>query len=218
MDRASIDHLLTTTRSVRRRLDLERPVPAELIEECIEIAIQAPTGSNAQGWHFIAVTDPKEKSFIAGVYKDALMKYLSSRESAPSGWQAGDPRRAQERPLYDSVRHLAEHLHEVPVLLIACVEGRPEHMPPIQLASLYGSILPAAWSLMLALRARGLGSAWTTLHLVAEAEIARRLGIPDTYTQTVLLPVAYFKGSDFRPASRISGRECTSWNRWGARR
>ena len=120
--------------------------------------------------------------------------------------------------MYDSARYLAEHLHEVPVHLIACVEGRVEKAGTLEQASLYGSILPAVWSLMLALRARGLGSAWTTLHLSAEAEIAKLLGIPEMVTQAALLPVAYFKGEDFKPARRIPGRQVTSWNTWGARR
>ncbi len=218
MDLASVDRLLTTTRSVRKRLDLVRPVPPALIEECIELAIQAPTGSNAQGWNFVVVTDPKKKRAIAEPYKKAFMAYLKTLESQGPRWKEADPRQEQESRMYDSARYLAEHLHEVPVHLIACVEGRVEKAGTLEQASLYGSILPAVWSLMLALRARGLGSAWTTLHLSAEAEIAKLLGIPEMVTQAALLPVAYFKGEDFKPARRIPGRQVTSWNTWGARR
>lgn len=218
MDLKTVDHLLTTTRSVRKRLDLERPIPPELIEECIELAIQAPTGSNSQNWHFLVVTDADKKREIAGYYKPPLRGYLNSLEGAEPRYPEADPRSAQEARVYDSAWYLAEHLHEVPVHLIGCVEGRVENAGPLAQASLYGSILPAVWSLMLALRSRGLGSAWTTLHLSAEAQIAKLLGMPENITQAALLPVAYFTGEEFKPARRIPGREVTSWNTWGARR
>ncbi len=218
MDLKTVDHLLTTTRSVRKRLDLERPVPPELIEECIELAIQAPTGSNSQNWHFLVVTDADKKREIASYYKPPLKEYLDMLEGAEPRYPEADPRRAQEARVYDSAWYLAEHLHEVPVHLIGCVEGRVESAGPLAQASLYGSILPAVWSLMLALRSRGLGSAWTTLHLSAEAQIAKLLGMPENITQAALLPVAYFTGEEFKPARRIPGREVTSWNTWGARR
>ena len=218
MDLATADRLLTTTRSVRKRLDLERAVPPELIEECIEIAIQAPTGSNAQGWHFLVVTDPAKKREIAGYYAKAFMAYRKLLEDAPPRWEEGDPRGKQESRVYDSANYLAEHLHEVPVHLIACVKGRVEKGTPLVQSSLYGSIMPAVWSLMLAMRARGLGSAWTSLHLSAETEIAKLLGIPEDFTQAVLLPIAYFTGEDFKPAKRIPAKQVTSWNAWGASR
>ena len=126
MDLTTADRLLTTTRSVRKRLDLERPVPPELIEACIDIAIQAPTGSNAQGWHFLVVTDPVKKREIAGYYAKAFMAYRKLLEDAPPRWEEGDPRGKQESRVYDSANYLAEHLHEVPVHLIACVKGRVE--------------------------------------------------------------------------------------------
>jgi len=218
MDLATADRLLTTTRSVRKRLDLERAVPPELIEECIEIAIQAPTGSNAQGWHFLVVTDPAKKREIAGYYAKAFMAYRKLLEDAPPRWEEGDPRGKQESRVYDSANYLAEHLHEVPVHLIACVKGRVEKGTPLVQSSLYGSIMPAVWSLMLAMRVRGLGSAWTSLHISAETEIAKLLGIPEDFTQAVLLPIAYFTGEDFKPAKRIPAKQVTSWNTWGASR
>ena len=218
MDLSTTDRLLTTTRSVRKRLDLERPVPPELIEECIEIALQAPTGSNAQGWHFMVVTDLDKRRAIAEPYRKAFMSYLESLQSQPSRWDEADLRRELEPRVYESALYLAEHLHEVPVHVIGCVEGRVEKAGTLAQASLYGSIVPAVWSLMLALRARGLGSVLTTLHLTAEVEIAKLLGIPEGVTQAALLPVAYFKGRDFKPARRIAGPQVTSWNRWGQRR
>jgi nitroreductase len=218
MDLKATDELLTQTRSVRKRLDLSRPVPRELIAECIEIALQAPTGSNSQGWHFVVVTDVGKRAAIARIYKETLGGYLKMQEAGGPRWTApGDPRKAQEARVRESALYLADHLHEVPVHVIPCVEGRVENAGVMAQASVYGSILPAAWSFMLAARARGLGMAWTTLHLAKEAEIAKLLEIPATITQTALLPVAYFKGVDFRRATRLPGRELTSWNRWGAR-
>jgi len=219
MDKNAADELLTQTRSVRKRLDLSRPVPPELIAECIEIALQAPTGSNAQGWHFVVVTDAAKRAEIARYYKETLAGYMKMQEAGGPRWTApGDPRKAQEARVRESAIYLAEHMHEVPVHVIPCVEGRVENAGVMAQVSIYGSILPAAWSFMLAARARGLGMAWTTLHLAREAEISKLLDIPATVTQTALLPVAYFKGKEFKPATRLPGRELTSWNRWGTRR
>jgi nitroreductase len=216
MDLETVDHLLTTTRSVRKRLDLSRPVDPEVIRRCIEIALQAPTGSNSQGWHFLVVTDPAKRAAIARFYKQAFDAYRQNAGEAPQ-IREGDPRRAQTLRIIDSATYLAEHLHEVPVLVVAAIEGRLENTPVVMQASAYGSILPAVWSLMLALRARGLGSAWTTLHLVSEQETAAILGIPEHVTQVALLPVAHFSGTDFKPARRLPSRDFIHWNAWGAK-
>ncbi len=218
MDLATVDKLLTTTRSVRKRLDLTRPVEPELIEECIEIALQAPTGSNSQGWHFLVVTDADKRRRIRDLYKQSLDAYAKMQQAGDVRWEEGDPRTEQYPRVLDSAMFLAEHLHEVPVHLIPCIEGRVETAGAMAQASVYGSILPAVWSFMLAARARGLGSAWTTLHLAHEREIAKLLEIPDTITQAALLPVAYFKGKDFKVAKRLPGRDLTSWNTWNTRR
>lgn len=217
MDLASVDHLLTTTRSVRKRLDFKRPVDLGVLERCIEIAYQAPTGSNAQGWHMLVVTDAAKRAALAKLYKQAFTMYRGMAESAPQV-QQGDPRRDQTLRIIDSAEYLTEHLQEAPVHVIPCIEGRVENGPVIMQASIYGSILPAVWSLMLALRARGLGSAWTTLHLIYEREAAELLGVPESVTQVALLPVAYFTGTDFKPAKRLPARESTHWNTWGGRR
>lgn len=217
MDLPTADHLLTTTRSVRKRLDFSRPVDPAVIERCIEIALQAPTGSNAQGWHFLIVTDADARAFIGERYRTAFRIYLDNPRLRPT-WNERDPRHEQLPRVVDSATWLAEHMHEAPVMIIACIEGRVEHAGVLAQASMYGSILPAVWSLMLALRARGLGSAWTTLHLAHEGEIAERLGIPPTVTQAALLPVAHVRGTDFKPAARLPASQVTSWNRWGGRR
>lgn len=213
MDLATCDQLLTTTRSVRKRLDFTRPVPREVIERCLEIALQAPTGSNAQGWHFLVVTEAERKQALATLYRKAFEIYATNPAFRPQ-YAEGDPRSAQRPRVEDSARHLAEHLHEAPALVIPCIEGRVEAAGVLAQASIYGSILPAAWSFMLALRARGLGSAWTTLHLMYEKEAAAVLGLPDHVTQCALLPVAYTKGSGFRPAKRLPLAQVLHWERW----
>ena len=214
-DLDAVDHVLTTTRSVRKRLDLTRPVDPKVIEEAIEVALQAPTGSNVQGWHFVVVTDPEKKKAIADLYRKGADMYAN--RSRPQ-YGADDPRTKQRARIAESGAHLYKHLHEVPVLVIACVEGRFEKEPQFVQASMYGSILPAAWSFMLALRAQGVGSAWTTLHLIHEKEAAQVLGIPENLTQAVLMPVAYYTGTDFKPAKRLPAREHTHWNAWGQQR
>ena len=217
MDLASTDKLLTTTRSVRKRLDLSRPVAPELLEECIEIALQAPTGSNSQGWQFLFVTDPAKRKALADLYKANFEPYVN-RDDGPT-YEDGDPRAAQRPRVLDSATYLANHLHEVPVHLIPLIEGRLEGAPAFAQASVYGSILPAVWSFMLAARARGLGSAWTTLHLPNEKDAAEILGIPyERYTQVALLPVAYFTGDDFQVAKRLPGKQLTHWDAWGSHR
>lgn len=207
LDLAVVDKLLTTTRTVRRRLDLTRPVEPEIIEEVIEIALQAPSGSNLQNWRFMVVTDPDKKKIVADLYRQSFESYAGPRPTGPATTSG--------QRIAASAWHLSDHMPEVPVLIIGCIEGRPTDPSPAAQAGLYGSILPSAWSLMLALRARGLGSAWTTLHLVEERKVAEALGIPDSVTQAVLLPVAYYTGKDFKPAKRRPGKEVTYWNTWG---
>jgi nitroreductase len=214
VDIASTDHLLETTRSVRKRLDFSRPVPRDVIEKCLEIALQAPSGGNQQNWHFVVVTDPVKRKALADLYRKGWAIY-TQMERPPMA--ADDPRTSQLPRVVDSAQFLADHFEEAPVMIIPCVEGRVEQMPQFVQASMYGSILPAVWSLMLALRSRGLGSAWTTIHLMSEKEAAVVLGIPDTFTQAALLPVAYFTGKDFKPAKRLPLSTVTSWNTWGGR-
>ena len=218
LDLDTVDRLLTTTRSVRKRLDLARAVDPAVLERAIEIALQAPTGSSSQGWHFVVVTEARKRARIGELYRKAFEAYVDMPNAFRDALAPEDPRARQLPRIVDSATYLAQHLHEVPVLVIACIEGRVESAPPVVQASHYGSILPAVWSLMLALRARGVGSAWTTLHIMYEREIAELLDIPEHVTQAALLPIAYFKGADFKPASRLPARQFTHWNAWGARR
>ncbi|MGI5271914.1 nitroreductase family protein [Nonomuraea sp. CA-218870] len=199
----SPDELLTTTRSVRKRLDLSRPVPLDLVRECLEIALQAPSGGNSQGWHWVVVTDPDLRARIGEYYGRATRSYLASKASAGNLFQDDPDRAATQRRVSDSAAHLGEHMGEVPVLVIPCIELPGGRLPEGSQAGLWGSLLPAAWSYMLAARARGLGTAWTTLHLAYEAEVAELLGLPAGVRQGVLIPTAYYTGDTFKPAPRV---------------
>jgi len=217
IDRANADALLTTTRSVRKRLDLTRPVPPELIAECIEVAMQAPTGTNAQNWAFVVVTDQAKKAAIADCYREGGATMTSS--GYPPPLPPGDPREHVMPKVMESATYLGEVLDQVPVFVIPCVQGRMEKVPMIiAQASTYGSILPAAWSFMLAARARGLGTAWTTIHLFHHDKVSELLGIPSDWTQAALFPVAYYTGDDFKPAHRLPAAGMTHWDSWGAHR
>jgi nitroreductase len=198
------DQLLSTTRAVRKRLDLSRPVERRLLEECLDLALQAPTGGNVQGWHFVLVTDVERKRAISDLYRKSKTK--NDPPSTPD----------EHQRIMDSSAYLAEHLHEVPVLVIPCVEGRVENAPLLVRAVTWGSILPATWSFMLAARARGLGTAWTSLHLEYEREAAEILGIPfERVTQVALIPVARSIGTDFKPGQRIPTDTRVHWDGWG---
>lgn len=198
------DELLTTTRSVRRRLDLTRPVPLQLVRECLDIALQAPSGSNRQTWEWIVVTDSRLRAEIGAVYARAVESYLASPGAAGRLF-ADDPERGPvQRRVGESVAHLGEHMGEVPVLVIPALRvGGSGRLPAGNQAGLWGSVLPAAWSYMLAARARGLGTAWTTLHLTYEREVADLLGVPANVHQAALIPTAYYTGTGFKRAHRV---------------
>jgi nitroreductase len=209
-----LDHALATTRAVRKRLDFDRPVPNEVILECLELAVQAPTGSNRQGWQWVVVTEPAKKQKIGELYRESWYSYSSSGRPT---YAEGDPRRLQQPRVISSAQLLADRMGEVPVMVIPCHEGRVDGpgASNLAIAGVYGSILPAAWSFMLAARGRGLGTAWTTLHLKYEREVAELLGIPyGQYTQAALITVGYFTGEDFKPAERIPLAPIVHWEGW----
>jgi nitroreductase len=212
----SADEVLTTTRAVRRRLDFDKPVPMSVLRECLDIALQAPSGSNSQGWHFILVTDPAKKAAIAALYLKAFDDYEAG-PAQPTKQHLDDPSMAptQARVL-SSARYLADHLDKVPAMLIPCCTGRPDTpgLPQGVIASIYGSILPAVWSFMLAARERGLGTCWTSLHLTYEKEVATLLGIPDEVAQVALIPIAYTRGTDFKVAPRKDLDKVLHTNSW----
>ena len=212
----SIDEVLTTTRNVRKRLDLERPVERAVVEACLDLALQAPNGSNNQSWEWVVVDDAAKRARIAELNREALehfTKILERRPEVMGAYDVGRNRRMEA--ISGSVYHLIEHLAEVPVLVVPLILGRCEGLNSFYQASAWGSILPAVWSFMQALRSRGLGSAWTTLHLWREREVAEVLDIPcERYTQAGLFPVAYTIGTRFRPAQRVPARELIRWNGW----
>lgn len=199
------DELLTTTRAVRRRLDLDRPVPLDLVRECVEVALQAPSGSNQQGWHFVVVTDEARRAELGAIYKRAFDVYETMPFAAGNlPFDHDPPRAATQQRVQSSARYLADVMGRCPVLVVPCIEGKLDGMPNLASSSILGSIIPAAWSFCLAARARGLGTSWTSLHLWHEQEAAELLGIPfDAVSQVALIPVAYTKGTDFRPAPRV---------------
>lgn len=222
LDLNTVDHLLTTTRTVRRRLDLTRAVESDVILECLHLAIQAPTGTNRQGWRWVVITDSTTRAAIADIYRRAIGPYLEF------GKAALDPTNKQMARVVESSVHLVEVLADIPIHIIPCLLDRPEDtgrflngmgydVQPwcnVGASGFYGSIWPAVWSLMLALRSRGLGSALTTMHLALEDEVGELLRIPDTVTQVGLLPVAYYTGEDFKPARRRPAEEITYWDVW----
>jgi nitroreductase len=204
------DELLSTTRAVRKRLDLTRPVEREVLEECLRLAQQAPTASYREDWHFVIVMDADTRRALADLWREGAKRYLGALGAVAEQVVPG-----RMGKVLESVRHLGEHLHEVPVHVIPCIEGRTDGKPSAEQASRWSSVIPAAWSFMLAARARGLGSVWTTFHLRHEREAADLLGIPyDDLMQAALLPVAYTLGTEFKPARRKPVESMVHWDRW----
>lgn len=212
----SVDELLTTTRTVRKRLDLTRPVPRALVEECVNLALQAPNGSNNQAFEFVFVEDAAMRAKVADIYRAGMQHFIDMIAADPSIYSSRDIGRGGRREeMSVSTAHLNDHMHEVPLLLIPMLKGRMEGQNVFYQASLWGSIWPVTWNFMLAARSRGLGTALTTVHLWKEREMADLLGIPfDQYTQSGLIPVAYTLGTDFKPGLRVPARELMHWDRW----
>ncbi|MCB0979447.1 MAG: nitroreductase family protein [Acidimicrobiaceae bacterium] len=210
----SADEVLSTTRAVRKRLDFDRPVSREVIEECLQLALQAPTGSNSQGWQWVFVTDPAKKQALADIYATNFAEYAKFAQS--NSYEEGDLRHEQRDRVTSSAMYLVEHFHRVPVMMVPCITGNLDRVPAFAGASQWGSILPAVWSFMLAARERGLGTAWTTIHLMngGDKKAAEILGIPDGVTQAGLFPIAYTIGTDFKPAKRLPLDPITHWDQW----
>jgi len=221
-----IDHLLTTTKAVRRRLDLARPVPRAVVRECIELACYAPNASNAQEWHWVVVDDPGLRAEVAAQYRAVtappVAQMLETKEAMGDGAGARISR---------SILWLAEHLAEVPLIVFPCydiaaAEARYRTLIPDpalrdrggvetheMTPGMYASILPAVWSFQLALRSRGLGSVLTTAHQADQTAMAEILGIPVSWHQTALIPVGYTTGGDFTRSARRPVDDVIIWNR-----
>jgi nitroreductase len=210
----SAAQVLTTTRSVRKRLDLDRPVDLAVVEECLEVALQAPSGSNRQSWHFVVIDDEGTREAIGDIYRQTVEAYLASAGSAARLFADQPDRASVQARVGDSVAHLGEVMGRAPVLVIGCIQTADGPLPEGNQASLWGSLLPAAWNFMLALRSRGLVSAWTTLHLAKEGEVAEILGLPANVHQGVLIPVAHPIGTDFHPAPRTPLAQVLHRNHW----
>ncbi len=209
----SPDELLSTTRAVRKRLDFDRPVEREVVQECVDLAFQAPTGSNRQGWHFMVVGDPVKKQALADMYGRAFDPYVNSPKP---NYKDGDTRGERVDYVTESATYLRNNFHRSPWVVIPIMEGRPpaDGGAFVQ-ASMWGSLLPAFWSFMLAARSRCLGTAWTTLHLPFEEEAAELLGIPFAkFTQGGMTPLAYTIGTDFKAAPRLDSAALTHWDTW----
>jgi len=194
-----IDEVLSTARSVRRKLDFARPLEREVLFDCIDVAVQAPTGIIGENWRFVVVDQADQKHAIATLYREVLLALLQARDM----------------PIKPTHQALMDRLHEIPAMIFVCAEGHPMEDSVASHVAYYGSILPAAWSLMLALRARGIGSTWTTLLSSKQDEVAQVLGMPADTLQTVMLPVGYTKGAVMKRAQRRPAQEVTYWNRWG---
>jgi nitroreductase len=199
------DELLSTTRAVRKRLDLDRPVSLAVVREALAVALQAPSGSNSQSWHWIVLDDPGLKSEVADYYGRAFSSYaaMGPARTTPA-----------EQRMAESASYLSEVMARVPVLVIGAIALGDAGLPEGNQAGVWGSLLPAAWSFALALRARGLGTTWTTLHLRYEGEVAQLLGLPADVRQGVLFPVAYTKGTDFKPGPRTDLDAVMHVNGW----
>lgn len=202
------DRLLSTTRAVRRRLDLDRPVERSVITDCLRLAVQAPTATNRQTWRWMVVTDAAKRAEIARIYGEVGASYLAHK--------AETTEEPQTRRVYESASALTSILHRVPVHVIPCVAEEVDMDNFGSAAATFASIIPAAWSFQLALRSRGLGSVYTTLHLFQADQVAALLGIPDGVTQLALIPVAYTVGTDFKPATRPPVEDITYWDTWSA--
>jgi len=211
------DQLLSTTRAVRKRLDFSRPVPDELIRECVSVAMQSPSGSNNMTMQFVIVKDPAKRKAIGDVYKQCYSIYQSMDGVYIRSIDKGEAgANAQQQRSADSADFLGDHMGDAPALVIACNMGvRADGTPGMMTSSLMGNVLPAMWSFMLAARARGLGTAWTTVHLMMEQQVADILGIPfESVQQVCLSPLAFTKGTDFKAAARPSADSIIHWDQW----
>lgn len=198
MNIEEFDEVLSTARSVRRKLDFDRPIARQVLLDCVNVAVQAPTGLGGENWRFVIVDDPALKSEVAKLYRQILLNILAERQML----------------IKPSHQALIDRLHEIPAMVFVCVDGQPTDQAVGSQVGYYGSILPAAWSLMLAFRARNIGTTWTSLLSARQDELNRILGCPESVVQTVMLPVGYTKDVVLRKAQRLDAKEVTYWNGW----
>lgn len=213
----SVDEALATTRAVRKRMDFDRSVEPEVIRECLEAAVQSPTGSNSQSWQWLVITDQDQRNALAGLYRQGWELYSQMDGNVDTVYKGDDDgRMAQQDRVVKSAQYLAENFEKVPVMMIPLLPGRFDGLPSMAATSMLGSILPGAWSFMIAARERGLGTAWTTIHLMFEEQAAEIIGIDyESYTQCALITCGYSLGTDFQPAKRPPIETVLHWDRWG---
>jgi nitroreductase len=210
----TFDEVATTTRSVRRRLDLQRPVEREVLEECLRIAQQAPSSSNLQNFHFVVVTDTATRAALGDLYRRGH-KIYKTLPIAMHNLDYPDPaQKASRDRIIDAQEHLAAQIDEVPVHVIPCIEGSLEGMPPIFTPVVMASVIPAAWSFMLAARSRGLATCWSNFHMFDIEEANRVIGLPAGVMQVALIATAYSVGTDFKPAPRRALETMVHWDTW----
>lgn len=210
----SFDHVLLTTRAVRKRLDLQRPVEQDVLRECFELAQQAPTQSDIQGFHFIIVTDQGQREAVGDLFRRGHAIYKSSPDGVYGIRHNDSKQEATRLRIINSLEYLADHIHEVPVHVVPCVVGSTAGKSTAGISALMGSVIPAAWSFMLAARSRGLGTCWTNLHLLLAEEADKVLRLPAGVMQIALIPTAYTIGLDFQPAHRRPLDEILHQDRW----
>lgn len=213
----SPDELLSTTRAVRKRLDFDRPVPDDIVRECVSLAMQSPSGSNNMTMQFIVVRDAAKRAALGEIYQTCYGIYSSMDGVYIGSIDKGDAEaNAQQQRSAGSADFLGAHMGEAPVLVIPChVGSRLDNVPAMMSASMGANVIPAMWSFMLAARARGLGTCWTTVHLMMEQAAADVLGVPfDTVQQICLSPLAYTKGTDFKPTARPPADSIIHWDQW----
>ena len=210
----SIDELLTTTRSVRKRLDVDRPVDPALIRECLALAQQAPSASDSQPFHFVVMTDPDRRAAMAELIRKGIEIYATLPESLMQLHHDDPNREAARERIVASVGVLLPNLERIPVWVFPCIEGSLEGMPPVAISAIMGSVVPAAWSYMLAARSRGLGTCWMNLHQMVGPAGDELLGLPKGVIQLCGIATAHTIGTDFKPAYRRPLDEIIHHERW----
>lgn len=208
--------LITTTRAVRLRLDLERAVAPELIEACVADALQAPQGSNLMRTEFVVVLDPERIARLGRIYREEFDSFYRSSEVGLFKRVDDDPRHAaQSRRTRDSAERLAEVMDRVPAIVIPCLTPRLTDGDLLAAKHRLATVYPTVWNFMLAARLRGLGTCWTGMTLGREADVAEVVGIdPEAVEQVCMVPVAHHTGETFRPAWRPPAEEFIHWDTW----
>lgn len=201
---------MNTLRSMRRLKP--DPIPLELLRTVLDAGTKAPSGQNTQPWAFVVVQDPEAKKFLQEHYHSGMIRRFGLIRPDPED-------RSQQAKITRAALHLAEHLHEVPVLLLVCGKRDwPAVVPKHERVGLappsYGSIYPCVQNILLSCRGLGLGATLTTMHQFFQEELHERFGIPKEYGVVVMIPIGFPEGK-FGPISRKPAAQVTHFDRWG---